>query len=109
MEQEKKKVCCEKEDTLCAMARDFYNMKMLPFIIVVWVYALVFIALAVFSGIRFFAAEQTKDQIMYAVIFVCSIQFVTLMKIFAWQMIHRNRITRQLKRLELRLAELTGE
>ncbi|MHC4394041.1 MAG: DUF6768 family protein [Planctomycetota bacterium] len=95
-----------KEDTLCSMMHDFYNRKMLPSIILVWVYALVFIAVAVFSGVNFFRAEQVKYQIMYTVIFVCCTQFIALMKIFAWQMIHRNRITRELKRLQLSIAEL---
>jgi len=29
------------------------------------------------------------------------------MKIFAWQMLHRNSIKREIKRLELRIAEMT--
>ena len=96
-----------KEDTLCSMAHDFYNRKMLSIIIVTWVYFLVFLALAVFSGIKFFKAEQTRYQIMHAAIFVCCTQFFTLIKIFAWQMIHRNSLKRAIKRLELRIADLS--
>jgi hypothetical protein len=61
----------------------------------------------IFSGIKFFAVEQTKSQIMYAAIFVCGCQFIALMKIFAWQLIHRNGLKREIKRLELRIAELS--
>ncbi len=96
-----------KEDTLCSMLKDFYNKKMLFWIILVWVYFLVFLALAVFSGIKFFKTDQTRYQIMYAVVFVCCIQFFALIKIFAWQMIHKNRIIREIKRLELAIAELS--
>jgi hypothetical protein len=32
---------------------------------------------------------------------------MAIMKIFAWQMIHRNSIKREIKRLELRIAELS--
>jgi len=95
-----------KEDSLWSMATDFYNRKMLPVIILVWAYALVFIALTVFSAVKFFETEQIKYQIMYASIFICCIQFVSLIKIFAWQMIHRNGIKRQIKKLQLRIAEL---
>jgi uncharacterized membrane protein YbjE (DUF340 family) len=95
-----------KEDSLWSMATDFYNRKMLPIIILVWVYALVFITLTVFSAVKFFGTEQIKYQIMYAAIFICCIQFVSLIKIFAWQMIHRNGIKRQIKKLELRITEL---
>lgn len=95
-----------KEDTLCSMLKDFYNRKMLSIIILVWAYFLVFLALAIFSGIKFFKTDQTMYQIMYAVIFVCCIQFFTLIKIFAWQMIHKISLRREIKRLELTIAEL---
>ena len=96
-----------KENTMCSMLKDFYNKKMLFWIILLWVYFLVFLALAVFSGIKFFKTDLTRYQIMYAAVFVCCIQFFALIKIFAWQMIHRNNIKREIKRLELRIAELT--
>ena len=94
------------ENTLRSMLREFYNRKMISVIILVWVYGLVFIALAVFSGIRFFRADMIKNQIMYAVIFLCCIQFVALMKIFAWQMIHRNSIKREIIKLKNQILEL---
>ena len=92
--------------SLWSMAGQFYNRKMISIVILVWVYSLVFIALAIFSGIKFFKVTQTQDQLMYAVLFICSVQFITLLKIFAWQMIHRNSIKREIKRLEIRVAAL---
>ena len=96
----------ESQDTLWSMARDFYNRKMLSVVIIVWVYALIFIGLTIFSGIRFFEAEQVREQLMYATVFICCVQFICLMKVFAWQMIHRNGIKREIRRLELRIVEL---
>ena len=96
-----------KENTMWSMLKDFYNKKMLFWIVLLWVYFLVFLALAVFSAIEFFKTDQTRYQIMYAAVFVCCIQFFALIKIFAWQMVHRNGILREIKRLELRIAELT--
>ena len=90
-----------------SMLCEFYNKKMLSVIIIVWAYALAFIALVIFSGVMFFRAEQTRDQIMYAALFVCGIQLMTLIKIFAWQMIHRMSIKRDIKKLELHIAELS--
>jgi len=95
-----------KENTLRTMLGDFYNRKMLSMAIFIWVWALVIVAGATYCAIRFFDAEQTRSQIMYAALFVCCVQFIALMKIFAWQMIHRNGIMRDIKRLELRIAEL---
>jgi hypothetical protein len=95
-----------KEDTIRSMIGDFYNKKMLSTILFVWAYGLAIIGLAVFSGIRYFRVDAVKYQIMYAAIFICCIQFIALIKVFAWQMIHRNSIKREIKRLELRIAEL---
>lgn len=96
-----------KEDTLRGMIKDFYNRKNASSIVIVWAYAAVIIALATWAGVRFFKAEQTQTQMMYAVIFIVMVQFMQLIKIFAWQMIHRNGIKREIKRLEIRIAELS--
>ena len=95
-----------KEDTLRSMLHDFYNRKMLPIIVLLWVDFLIFLALAVFSAVKFFETDRTKCQIMYAVIFLCCVQVFVLIKIFAWQMIHRNSIKREIKRLRADITEL---
>lgn len=96
-----------KEDTIRSMLRDFYNRKMLSLVIFIWVWGIIFFIGAIYSAIQFFKNVETKTQIMYAIIFVCCCQFLALIKIFAWQMIHRNNIKREIKRLELRIAELS--
>jgi len=95
-----------RENTIWSMAGDFYNRRMLSMVVILWTWAIAFMAVAIFSGVKFFAVEQTKSQIMYAAIFICGCQFIALIKIFAWQLIHRNGIKREIKRLELRIAEL---
>ncbi len=97
-----------KEDSLCSMLSDFYSRKMLSTAILVWFWGIIFVAGAVYSAVKFFDAEQTRDQIMYAAVFVCLVQFLGLMKVFAWQMIARNSVKREVKRLELRIAELSA-
>lgn len=94
-----------REDTLRSMLSDFYSRKTLSVAVLVWTCALVFMALAVVSAVLFFDANDTKPQILYATVFLCLIQWVGLMKIFAWQTIHKNSIKREIKRLEIRLAE----
>ena len=93
-----------REDTVWAMAGQFYSRRMRSFAVLIWIVSLLFIALAVFAAVAFFQTEQIRYQIMHAAIFVCAVQVVNLMKIFAWQLIHRNRVVRQLKRIEARLA-----
>jgi hypothetical protein len=89
-----------KDDLVWSMASDFYNKKMLPVVIVVWLWAIIFFAGAAYCGVRFFKADQTKYQIMYAAIFVCCFNGICLVKIFAWQMIHRQGIKREIKKLK---------
>lgn len=95
-----------REDTVWSMLSDFYNRKMLSFVILLWVWAIIFIVGSVYCGIQFFKAEQTKNLIMYAAVFVCLVHGIGLIKIFAWQIIHKNGLRRAIKRLELRIAEL---
>jgi hypothetical protein len=90
------------------MLRDFYNRKMLSIVIFLWAWALVIVGVAVFSAVKFLDTGETKHQVMYAAIFICCVQFMTLVKTFAWQMIHRNSLKREIKALELRIAALTG-
>ena len=95
-----------KEDTLRGMIKDFYNRKNTSNVVLLWAFALVFIAGAVVCGILFSRAGETKMMILYATLFLVCVHWIDLMKIFAWQMIHRNGIKREIKRLEIRIAEL---
>lgn len=95
-----------KEETIWIMARDFYSREMLPVAIIVWVWAIIFFIPAVYSVIQFFITDKTRSQIMYAAIFVVCFDGICLMKSLAWQMLTRNSIKRQIKRLELRIPEL---
>lgn len=95
-----------REETLRSMARDFYSRKMLSVVILVWIFAIVFIAAGTYVATEFFKTDDIQYQIMYAAIFLSCFYGLGLMKIFAWLMIHRNSIKREIKRLELRIAEL---
>jgi hypothetical protein len=43
---------------------------------------------------------------MYAAIFVCCIQFCIFSKAKYWQMLYKINTSREIKRLEIRIAEL---
>ena len=90
-----------KDDSIWSMASDFYSRKMLPIVIIVWVWAIIFIAAAAYCGAKFLKTDQVKSQIMYAALFVCCFNGICLMKIFAWQMIHRQGIKREIKKLKM--------
>lgn len=95
-----------REDTLRSMVSSFYSRKMLSTAIVVWASFLFCFGLAVASAVLFFRTDQIRYQLVYAALFVCFMQWSTLMKIFAWQTIHKNSIKREIKRLEIRVTEV---
>jgi hypothetical protein len=95
-----------REDSLLSMTGQLYSAQMLPSMLVHGVYSLPFIAGAIFCGIKFFRTDQVQFQIMHATIFACCIQFMIFSKVKYWQMLHRHNVNREIKRLELRIAEL---
>jgi hypothetical protein len=95
-----------KEEGLRSIARDFYSRQHVSSVIAVWLIGGAHAALAIYSALQFFRTDQTKWQIMYAALFLVGVHGIDLMKNFAWQMAHRRNIKRELKRLELRVAEL---
>lgn len=95
-----------KEDSLFSMIGQLYSGRMLPSMAIHLLYCLPFMAGAVFCGIEFFRTDQTQFQIMYAAIFVCCVEFWIFGKAKYWQILHKNNISREIKRLEFRIAEL---
>ncbi|MHC4638567.1 MAG: DUF6768 family protein [Planctomycetota bacterium] len=94
------------EDTYVAMLKDFFSKRMRWFTINFYVFSIFFMAVAIISAIEFFGTNQTKDQIMYAAIFICCSLSVFLCKACAFVMIARHNIKREIKKVELRIAEL---
>ena len=76
--------------------------------VVAWLDMVVFLAIAVYSAVRFFGttAVQTREQIMWAAIFIVSTLVVSLVKMWWWMMAHRTAVQRDIKRLEVRLTSL---
>lgn len=68
-------------------------------IAIVYIYSLIFLTILIFSIVKFFRVESTQDQIMYAVVFLASLLVIALMKLFAWQIIHRNNLKRDIRKL----------
>jgi uncharacterized membrane protein YbjE (DUF340 family) len=95
-----------RQDTIRSMVSDFYSRKMLSTAILVWVWAIIFFAGAAYCAFQFFKTDETQSQIMYAAIFIPCVLGIGFMKVFAWEMVHRHSIKREIKRLELRIAEL---
>ena len=95
------------ENILWSMASEFYSRRMFTVSLVVWAMSLFYIAGSVICGILFFRTDSTQFQLMYATLFLICGGAVFLLKIYAWEIIHRNSIKREIKRLEIRIAQLT--
>jgi hypothetical protein len=96
-----------REETLRRMVRDFYSRRLRSTAILVYGWGGGFAALAVYGAVQFFKADQTQGQILFATLFILGVHGIGLMKIFAWGMLRQNSVKRDLKRLELRVAELS--
>ncbi|MBN1418907.1 MAG: hypothetical protein JXP34_09030 [Planctomycetes bacterium] len=94
-----------REDGIFSMLREFYTRRMLSVAIVVWGSAIIMLALAVLCAVQFFQSEETRYQVMYAALFVCFMQWAALPKVFAWQVLHNNRIKREIQRVEVRILD----
>ena len=96
-----------REDTLRSMAREFYSRKMLWVVINLYVWFVIFLVPTIISVIQFFKTDETKFQIMYAAIFICCFLSIGFLKVFAWVMLQRHSVKREIKRLEISIAELS--
>lgn len=67
-----------------------------------------FMALAVYSAIRFYSAPDLREMIVWVVVFFFSLSAVMAMKLWDWMEIERATMTREIKRLELRIAQLAS-
>ena len=95
------------EDTYRSMAREFFSKKMRWVAINVYAWFFVFLVAIIISVLQFFQSDQTQFQIMYAAIFVCCFLSIGFLKVLAWVMLQRHGIKREIKRLELRIVDLT--
>jgi hypothetical protein len=96
-----------KEDTLFAAVSSFYGRKMRSVFIVAGGLQTICCLLAAWCVYAFFSTDEMARQIMYSASFVCLIQICAMQSIWGWQWMHRHSIKREVKRLELRIAELS--
>jgi len=74
---------------------------------VVWTF--VGLALSVLSAYRFFEAESTREMIGWATGFLWFSMWVAMLKLWFWMEMQCLPIMREIKRLELKIAELSRQ
>ena len=94
-------------DSYRDMIRAFYGKRMRWVAILVWFWALIFLAMIIISLIIFIHSDVVKTQIITAALFVAGWVGIGVCKEMAWSMVNKNLLSREIKRLEIRVAELT--
>lgn len=69
---------------------------------------LVFLALGATAVVKFFAAESTRDIVMWASACLMCMSAVSMLKIWYFLEMQKNGLVREIKRLELQIARLAG-
>ena len=93
-------------DNYFSMIRDFFSKELRWAMISLYVWFFIFLAPIIISIIQFFKTDDTQFQIMYAAIFICCCLSIGCLKIYMLVVLQKHRISREIKRLELRIAEL---
>ncbi len=70
---------------------------------------LLFFAMLVYSGFRFFNASAEVDLIKWGVVSLALLINIGLLKLYAWMQMDKYAILRELKRLELQVMSLSGK
>ncbi|MHC4519710.1 MAG: DUF6768 family protein [Planctomycetota bacterium] len=96
-----------KEETLYAWFRDAYSKRMRWVATCIWIQYTILTVPTIYSAIAFFRTDQARSQIMHATIFLFCNMWIGFISVFGWVMLQRPNISREFKRLELRIAELS--
>jgi hypothetical protein len=73
------------------------------------VFTIVFFGLSLFAVYGFFHTEGTRSLIAWASGFLWASLAVAMLKIWFWMEIQRNAVVREIKRLELQVANLSRQ
>lgn len=68
----------------------------------------VFLGLAIFAAVRFFASQNVQEWIAYATLFLTAVIAISMIKLWLFLVWVRNSLMREIKRLELRSMKTTA-
>ena len=77
--------------------------------VMAFVATLIFMALLIASGYQFFQTDSTRAMIGWAAGFVTCAVTTGMLKIWFWLELNKNSVTREIKRLELQIANLSRQ
>jgi hypothetical protein len=94
------------DDTLRSMISDAYAGKLRWMFVLTTFWQLVFFVGFVYAGVELFSMVSSEDPLFWAAIFIMTGVAMSMIKLMHWMLINRNRLLREIKRLELETARL---
>ncbi len=70
---------------------------------------LVFFGLSIFCAVRFISATETRHMLLWGAAFFLSWTSMVGFKLVSWMEMYRNTLAREIKRLELQVAQLARQ
>ena len=95
-----------REDSLRRMIASAFEARTRIYTILVGIVVVAALAIAVWVAILFFQTEVIRDMILYATLFNTCMLAIASVRLFLWQLLLRQGVIREIKRLELRVLEL---
>lgn len=96
------------EMSVTQMVIDSFRGRSRWLVVLSFAYVLVFAVLAVLAAMQFSRAEGTREMILWSTAFITCILVVTMTKIWYWMELTKNAVMREVKRVELQLAQLAS-
>ena len=90
------------EHGIITMVADSFKGKQWWFAVGMWVFGLLAFVVMIYCGLKYFATEDLKSSLNWALgILLCAMGIV-IVKIGSWQQLQMQTLLREIKRLELR-------
>lgn len=96
------------EQSIFEIIGDTFRGRQRWLVVLMYIYSVVFFGLAIFTAVKFFQVESTRELIAWAVGFLFCTMAVTMLKMWYFMEMNKNAITREVKRLELQIARLAS-
>jgi hypothetical protein len=95
-----------REDSLRRMIASAFEARTRVYTLIVGIIVAAATTAAVWVTILFFRTDEVRDMILYATLFNTCMLVIASVRLFLWQLLLRQGVMREIKRLELRLLEL---
>ena len=95
-----------REDSLRRFVVSAFEARTRVFTFIVGTTIAVSAAIAVWVAVLFFRTDEVRYMILYATVFNTCIVTIAAVRLFLWQLLLRQRVLREIKRLELRVVAM---